>query len=226
MIGSVIKSQDMNEGTVVSFYKIGSAYVDESHFRVSEIGLRRLFGSGPWIWQQWALLKLEHMLRFQIQHRCDFEEFETLVFVEALWDNWLSHEDNDEFRKLFDDARIGKMGRKHLEANIFTPFEEIAKVSNIDHRWNFETTSVSVYSYLSILGQGKLCHYIFFCSCCIIRKNHDLPFFSFCMCGAPLTGSLIPLLAFFLQIGIPIVLASSIEDQEVFVSSTQTFLNL
>lgn len=182
MIGSVIKSQDMNEGTVVSFYKIGSAYVDESHFRVSEIGLRRLFGSGPWIWQQWALLKLEHILRFQIQHRCDFEEFETLVFVEALWDNWLSHEDNDEFRKLFDDARIGKMGRKHLEANIFTPFEEIAKVSNIDHRWNFETTSVSVYSYLSILGQG----------------------------------SLIPLLAFFLQIGIPIVLASSIEDQEVF----------
>lgn len=42
-------------------------YADD--MRASETGLKLIFGYRPWVWQQWALLKLEEKMRFQKDHQ-------------------------------------------------------------------------------------------------------------------------------------------------------------
>ena len=54
-------------------YKVGDYRdIDETQMRSPEEGLRAVFGSRPWVWQQWAILKVEQKLRFQEGHQDDF----------------------------------------------------------------------------------------------------------------------------------------------------------
>lgn len=49
-------------------YNAGSERNVEAHdLRSPETGLLLLFGKRPWVWQQYALLKLENKLRFQVR---------------------------------------------------------------------------------------------------------------------------------------------------------------
>ena len=74
--------------------------------RVPEEGLRRIFGVRPWIWQQWALVKLEQRLRFQKNHVEDFETFNIPLFARDLWFAWLAEESNADFQTHLKDPRI------------------------------------------------------------------------------------------------------------------------
>ena len=48
--------------------------IEEEDLRSPEEGLKMVFGSRPWVWQQWAILKVEEKLRFQEGHQDDFME--------------------------------------------------------------------------------------------------------------------------------------------------------
>ena len=89
--------------------------------RVPEEGLLRIFGSRPWIWQQWALIKLEQRLRFQENHTEDFETFNIPLFARDLWFQWLGAEANHDFRKHLSDERIN-ICQDDLFDHIMKPF--------------------------------------------------------------------------------------------------------
>jgi hypothetical protein len=73
--------------------------------RSPEQGLRLVFGTRPWLWQQWACLKIEHVLRFQKGHQDDFASKDVQKYAMELWDQWLEHPLNIEFYELFHDER-------------------------------------------------------------------------------------------------------------------------
>jgi hypothetical protein len=112
-------------------------HIDEDEMRASETGLKLIFGCRPWVWQQWALLKLEHKMRFQKDHqvsrcynltsllRCqhsdsndsrqdDFIHMDIQKYAYDLWEQWVHDPQNSEFRKVYFDERIGEKGRKIL----------------------------------------------------------------------------------------------------------------
>lgn len=84
----------------------------ESEVRWPKEGLRLIFGLGPWIWQQWACLRLENRLRYEEGHEEDFENIDILSYTKELWDIWLTDSRNKSFRALYD--RIGTSGQKEL----------------------------------------------------------------------------------------------------------------
>ena len=120
-------------------------------------GLLRIFGQRPWVWQQWACLKLESALRFQLGHQFDFMSKDVMKYALDLWDGWLNHPDNADFKAVFQDDRVGDRGRKELLTHIMTPFDIIRRIQDDREEWNFEEEkSLSVFTYLGILGSGFL----------------------------------------------------------------------
>ena len=70
-----------------NFYYNAGTYMmlDVDAVRSPEEGLRAIYGSRPWLFQQWALLKFETVLRFQKDHPSDFEEISAMRFARDLW---------------------------------------------------------------------------------------------------------------------------------------------
>ena len=120
-------------------------------------GLVRLFGQRPWIWQQWACIKLEYVLRYQIGHQHDFESKDVIKYALELWEEWLNHPSNADFKAVFDDDRIGDRGRRELINHIMTPFDLIRRIQDDRDEWNFEDEkNLSVFTYIGVLGSGYL----------------------------------------------------------------------
>lgn len=118
-------------------------------------GLVRIFGQRPWIWQQWACLKLEHILRFQEGHQNDFMSKDIPKYAADLWDKWLNNPKNADFCELFYDPRVGDRGRHELINHIMSPFNLMDRMIENDTDWNFEEeTRFSVFTYLGMLGSG------------------------------------------------------------------------
>ena len=92
--------------------------VEAYDLRTPETGLKLIFGCRPWVWQQWALLKLEAKIRFQKGHQDDFMEMDIQRFAADLWDQWLEHPANAEFSEVFYDERIGEKGRALLANHV------------------------------------------------------------------------------------------------------------
>ena len=92
--------------------------IEEEDLRSPKEGLKMVFGSRPWVWQQWAILKVEEKLRFQEGHQDDFMEKDIQKLATDLWDQWLDHPDNADFKAVFEDERIGDLGRSELETHV------------------------------------------------------------------------------------------------------------
>jgi hypothetical protein len=104
-------------------YNAGSdRNVDAYDLRAPESGLKAVFGKRPWVWQQWALLKVEAKMRFQEGHQDDFVELDLQKYASDLWQQWLEEPENADFRKVYFDDRIGDKGRNllvnHVSRNV------------------------------------------------------------------------------------------------------------
>lgn len=88
--------------------------VDSSRLRASKTALKIVFGSRPFVWQQWALLKLEAKLRFQDSHQDDFLEMDIEKFGMDSFKWWLNQPRNEDFRRVYYDERVGEKGRALL----------------------------------------------------------------------------------------------------------------
>lgn len=141
------------------FYNAGGErHIKEEDLRSSEAGLKALFGCRPWVWQQWAILKVEEKLRFQEGHQDDFESKDIQKYASDLWEEWLTHPANSEFFSLFYDDRIGERGRAELMTHIQKPFELIDKMTEKDNEeWDFSADeNINIFTYVSLLGSGTL----------------------------------------------------------------------
>jgi len=132
----------------------GDHDLNQSEIRWPRVGLRLIFGCGPWLWQQWACLRLEHKLRFEKGHEHDFEVMDINQYALELWEIWLEDPRNKSFRHLYE--RVGKSGQQQLLDHIMAPFDLIDEVvSNSDGKWNFEEEDqISMFTYCSVLGSG------------------------------------------------------------------------
>ena len=132
---------------------------------MSEEGLHRIFGIRPWIWQQWAILKLEEKLRFQNGHRDDFAVVNIPLYVRSLWIEWLGDERNVEIRKLLKDERLQSTG-EFLFDHMMKPFYILEDIQK-ERGWRLSITKkesakknldtkegFSSYTYLSLHGTG------------------------------------------------------------------------
>jgi len=126
-----------------------------SELRCSEEGLKRLFGNGPWIWQQYCLVRLEKKLRYQLNHPNDFETINIMDFARKAFDKWVNDPKNLDFRRVFFDDRIGEVGRESLRVHICKPFEITNLIASHSEGWEpSESTEFSIFSYSSIFGSG------------------------------------------------------------------------
>jgi hypothetical protein len=127
----------------------------ESEIRWPREALRRIFGMAPWVWQQWACLRLENKMRFQAVHPDDFELLDIRDYIHELWKCWLFDEQNKDFREFFD--RVGPSGQAELVDHLMSPFDLMDEViTNRDDKWNFDDAGISIFTYMSLLGSGFL----------------------------------------------------------------------
>ncbi|KAH9255263.1 hypothetical protein BASA81_006703 [Batrachochytrium salamandrivorans] len=130
--------------------------VPKQRIRAPEEALKRKFGLRPWVWQQWAFLKVEGMVRFQRFHERDFETLSFGLTANLFFTQWLDDERNQDF-KLFFDSR-SQRECDQLVQHLLTPFvlmDEISK--NPDGTWDFnKADNISLYQYVSLLGAGWL----------------------------------------------------------------------
>jgi hypothetical protein len=138
--------------------------IKEEDLRASEAGLKHLFGHRPWVWQQWAILKVEEKLRFQPGHQNDFASKDIQKLAADLWEQWLNHPANIEFYSLFYDERIGDKGRAELLNHIQKPFQTIDKmVGEANSEWDFPgDDNINVFTYVSLLGSGLMIPIVIF----------------------------------------------------------------
>ncbi len=131
--------------------------IKEEDLRAPEAGLKFLFGYRPWVWQQWAILKVEEKLRFQEGHQYDFFTNDIQKLAADLWEQWLEHPANIEFSQLFYDERIGERGRIALVNHIQKPFQLIDNMGEENKEWDFTTDQdINVFTYVSLHGSGIL----------------------------------------------------------------------
>ena len=88
--------------------------------RAPEEGLKRIFGCGPFLWQQWALLRLEDRLRYQENHERDFEEIDCVKTADSMFNQWVDAEENARFKALY--MSKGEAVRDKLVTHLLTPF--------------------------------------------------------------------------------------------------------
>ena len=164
MINDVVRIKE-GQGEEVEesyFYETSVDHkLTERQMRWPREALRRIFGLSPWVFREWACLRLENKLRFQEGHPDDFELLDIRTFVLELWKCWLYDERNKEFRELFE--RVGPSGQAELVHHIMTPFELMHDViTNEDEQWDFEDSGVSIFTYVSLLGSGFLDAFVIF----------------------------------------------------------------
>ena len=126
------------------------SWLQDDAVRCPEAALKHVFGPRPWVFQQWALLKLEKALRFDDGHECDFATFRYTEFATALWENWLHDKRNADFAKAF--HATPDRAQALLIQHIMSPFTLLAQMSS-DGWWD-DTHEPSLYQYLSFLGSG------------------------------------------------------------------------
>ena len=133
----------------------------QTQLRWPRESLIRIFGVAPWVWQQWACLKLENKLRFQEGNPYDFEVLDIRAYSLELWEVWLADPRNETFRQLYE--RVGASGQEELIHHILAPFQLMHEVvTNADGRWDLDATVTSMFTYMSLLGTGFIDAFIVF----------------------------------------------------------------
>lgn len=125
----------------------------EHRLRAPYDGLKALFGLRPWLWQQWAMLKLEEKMRFQENHQDDFMIMSAQRYAMQIWNEWLDHPKNQDFKTVFYNDHVGDFGRAELMDHILHPFVLMDELTAGDGDWNLkDDQDVSVYTYQSLTG--------------------------------------------------------------------------
>jgi hypothetical protein len=168
-IRRIVIEEDINPVTgdpeYTYYYKTSAGIlVPHERARAPEEGLKRAFGTRPWIWQQWALVKLEQYVRFQDQHERDFMQVDFAILPQQLWDSWLNDPRNHEFKTLYDSKT--ESAQKKLVDHVMKPFFLMNHICNDKEEWNVEEADFTVYQYAGIFGSGfittLLCMFIQF----------------------------------------------------------------
>ena len=138
------------------FYNSGHVTrIPECNVRASREGLEQVFGGLPFLWQQYALLKYESVVRFQEQSEFDFEALDPVLFAKKLFKLWL---ENSTFRDVFFHKRLDDRTRTKLKRHLYAPFEKLNDMRENKGDWDFtdseELERVSAFTYLSVLGTG------------------------------------------------------------------------
>lgn len=172
-IKNVLKTYDDDGVTPIYFYETGvDQELKEDEMRWPKEALVRIFGYSPWIWQQWACVRLENKLSFAKGLKTDFEFFDISGYAKELWNVWYMDERNKSFRELFD--RVGESGQEQLLRHIMSPFDLMEDViSNKDDRWEFEDAGISIFTYIALLGSG------FFDGILVFALQVSMPIFLF-----------------------------------------------
>lgn len=92
------------------FYNVGiDKLVPPFLVRVPEASIVRVFGTRPLVFQQWCMLRVMRMVRFQEGHQRDFETFSFAHAAEGIWNEWLCEPRNLAFKiryESFPDAGV------------------------------------------------------------------------------------------------------------------------
>lgn len=120
--------------------------------RAPEEGLQAIFGKRPWLWLQYAYIRLEALFQFDKSSLADFDAMNIVETVESWWDEWIKDPRNGEFDASFNekDERV----RMLLKDHILTEFKLMERIRDDDETWDFSDDYITVYSYLAILGDG------------------------------------------------------------------------
>lgn len=137
------------------YYKTNSGLLYEaSTVRAPREGLVRIFGAGPLLWQQWALMQTEKYIRFQDGHERDFQSVNFVRSASMLYDQWLNDPRNFKFKALYDSRPV--CAQEKLKTHLFQPFGLMNDIAAEDNGWDFEDADCSIYQYNSMLGSGYL----------------------------------------------------------------------
>ena len=100
--------------------------------RAPEEALKRTFGMRPFVFLQWALLRVESMTQFQEYHQRDFEQMSFQYTAETLWDQWLNDELNTDFKAHFDsfEPNVQKKLIDHL-LSAFAGLDRLSKLNQV-----------------------------------------------------------------------------------------------
>ena len=147
---------------------------DPDEVRPPQAGIRALWGEAPDIWMMYQLLEAEKIMRFERYHYADFEEIDFKQWIKVRFEHWvgckLSDEEVEElpenerdqkntaFQEYFKKQKRG--AQMALFDWIVEPFEMIDGVVN-DWFDDFDK-DISVYTYLSFLGQDMVLSLICF----------------------------------------------------------------
>ena len=113
-----------------AFYDFHSQkMLNKAKLRHPEEGLKRVFGCNPWIWQQYAVLKVEEQIRFQQNHFKDFDKIDIDMLAKSEWDVFVNHEGNEDLKARIEDPRFHN-AQKALLHHILSPFRVMEGLRN------------------------------------------------------------------------------------------------
>lgn len=137
----------------VVFYSVSTeGLIEDSKLRAPTKGLKHIFGERPWLWQQFALLRMEKRVRFHEGHEHDYENLDYEKFGKNLFQVWLEAPENVDFKNLYDEQK--EVTQEALKHNILFPFRLCNEIRVDDEKWDFNDKETTVYTYLSVIGSG------------------------------------------------------------------------
>ena len=136
--------------TATSFKTGVSRGNEADELRCSTKAVRLIYGEGPRLWMENALLRAEHLMRMEKYHPDDFEEIEWKEWGMKQFGLWLEHADNKVFAEFHKGTTAGEQAA--LFDVVILPFEFFDRIKS----WEFADGDVSCYTYLSVLGQGYM----------------------------------------------------------------------
>ena len=126
--------------------------IDAGEVRVLSQAVMALFGQAPMLWQQYTLLKAEQKMRFARNDPEDFMEVDWEDWARDEFNKWLEDERNENFRRYYESFSMDPGAQAALLKFVLAPFEMMDQVKE----WDLEDGTISIYSYLSVLGSGYL----------------------------------------------------------------------
>ena len=157
--------EDGQEAPWTAFYDFHSQkMLNKVKLRHPEEGLKRIFGTNPWIWQQYAVLKVEEQIRFHQNHYNDFDKIDIDRLAKTEWDKFIAHEGNEDLKARLDDERFANANRA-LVHQFLSPFRVMEGLRNartdnenagFNTDWDMSDERLSAYTYLGVLGNGWL----------------------------------------------------------------------
>lgn len=100
--------------------------------RAPEEALKRAFGLRPFVFLQWALLRVESLVVFKHTHQRDFETMNFQYAAEMMWEQFLNHSSNVAFKEHFEnhDENSQRKLIEHL-LSVFAGMDRLSKLNAV-----------------------------------------------------------------------------------------------